>query len=59
MRDYSGILTGKLLRSHRCVKITLLRGLWSGIEKRFLGGEVDNYRIMFNIADIISAGSYR
>lgn len=40
LRDYSGILTGKLLRCRRCVEITLMRGLWSGIGKRFLGGEV-------------------
>lgn len=48
---------GKTITLPQVRKITLLRGLWSGIGKRFLGGEVDNYRSMFNIADIISAGS--
>ena len=58
LRDYSGILTGKLLRCRRCVKITLMRVCKVASERGF-GGEVDNYRSMFNIADIISAGSCR
>ncbi len=34
------ILTEKLLRYRRCINIILMRFLWNGMEKRFLGSKV-------------------